>query len=231
MLTVVFFKWADRHHGYEGKFHSRHVNVMADRIDCYYPDPHRFVCFTDDPAGIAGRIETHTLWDDYADIPNPTGGGRPSCYRRLKLWDPAIENILGKRFVHIDLDAVVCGDLRPLWNRIEDVVMWADPFKRWPYLGGTYLMNAGARPHVWRDFDPAKSPQLAAAKGYQGSDQAWISYCLGYGEAAWTHRDGLYRQLPGKLKQKPQDARIVFTTGRRPPWGINISWMREVYEN
>lgn len=231
MLTVVFFKWADRHHGYKGKFNSSHVNVMADRIDEYYPDPHRFVCFTDDPAGIDSRIETHALWDDYADIPNPTGGGRPSCYRRLKLWDPAIENILGKRFVHIDLDAVVCGDLRPLWNRKEDLVMWADPFQRWPYLGGTYLMNAGARPQVWEAFHPVKSPQLAAAKGYQGSDQAWISYCLGYGEAAWTQGDGLYRQLPGKLKQKPQDARIVFTTGRRPPWGIDIGWMREAYEN
>lgn len=231
MLAVVLFKWVDRHHGYEGVFDSQHVNVMAERVSHYYPDPHRLVCFTDDPAGIDKHIETYPLWDDYADIPNPTGGGRPSCYRRLKLWDPAIEAILGKRFVHLDLDAVVCGDLRPLWNRDEDVVMWADPFKRWPYLGGTYLMNAGARPKVWCNFNPETSPKLAAAKGYQGSDQAWISYCLGYGEAAWTQGDGLYRQLPGELTVKPHDARIVFTTGRRPPWGIDIGWMREAYVN
>lgn len=139
-----------------------------------------------------------------------------------------MRELVGDRFVHLDLDAIVCGDLRPLWNRTEDVVMWRDPQGRWPYIGATFLCNTGARPEVWDDFDPATSPRIAAAKGYQGSDQAWLSYRLGI-EAAWTQADGIYRQLPGGLKQKPDNARIVFTTGIRPPWSIDIGWMHDAY--
>lgn len=32
-----------------------------------------------------------------------------------------IEKIAGPRFVSIDLDVVITADLRPLWNRPEDV--------------------------------------------------------------------------------------------------------------
>jgi len=226
MMTVVLFKWQDRYHGYKPKFSARHVNAMANMVDAHYPDQHRFVCFTDDAEGIDSRIQCAPVWDDFADVPNPTGGGRPSCYRRLKLWAPEMAEVLGPRFVHLDLDGVVCGDLRPLWNRPEDVVMWADPQGRWPYIGATFLCNAGARPEVWTDFNPAKSPILAACKGYQGSDQAWLSYRIP-NEARWTQADGIYRQLPRQLAIKPDNARVVFTTGIRPPWDADVGWIKE----
>lgn len=226
MLTVVIFKWQDRHHGYVPKFTARHVNAMANMVDAYHQDPHRIVCFTDDATGVDPRIQCLPLWDDYAHVPNPTGGGRPSCYRRLKLWAPEMTALIGPRFVHLDLDAVVCGDLRPLWNRYEDVVMWTDPQGRWPYMGGTYMADTGARPEVWTEFDPVTSPRLAAAKGYQGSDQAWLSYRLGK-EAFWTHADGIYRQLPRQFAEKPRNARIVFTTGIRPPWDADVGWIKD----
>lgn len=229
MLTVVLCKWNDTHHGYQGKFTAENVNVMANMIDRHYSDPHRLVCFTDDPACVDSRIETHPIWDDFAALPNPTGGGRPSCYRRLNLWRPGVADIVGPRFVQLDLDAVVCGDLRPLWNRPEPLVMYEDYHGQWPYSGAMYLMDTGCRPQVWDGFDPIHSPVQAAAKGYQGSDQAWINYALGEGEATWGKRDGVYRQLPGQFKQKPPNAKIVFTTGKRPPWSLGIGWMSKEY--
>lgn len=227
MLTVVTFKWNDP--GYGGKFSAEHVNIMQRMVARHYRSPHRFVCFTDDPAGIDADIEALPLWDDYASLPNPTGGGRPSCYRRLKLFDPAMRDVLGERFVSIDLDTVIVNDLGPVWDRPEDVVMFRAPHGKWPYNGAMFMVNTGARPQVWRDFDPVESPRLAAAKGYQGSDQAWLSYCLGPDEAVWTDADGVYYPLPAALRQQPGNARVVFTTGRRPPWKSPVPWVRAAY--
>lgn len=228
-LTVVTFKWKTP--GYRAVFESKHVNILRRMVLRHYPDPVRFVCFTDDPAGLAEGIEAHPLWDDHRRVPNPTGGGRPSCYLRLKLWDPAMREVLGPRFVMLDLDTVICGDLRPIFNRPEDVVLWKSPTNQWPYNGAMLMANTGARPQVWHDFDPVESPKATHARGYRGSDQAWISHCLGPGEAVWTERDGVIFQndLWRHQSRKPPGARIVFTTGGHPPWAARASWVREHY--
>lgn len=200
-------------------------------VERHYPEPHRFICITDDQEGLGDMVEAVPLWDDYARVPNPTGGGRPSCYRRLKLFDPAIRHVVGERFVMLDLDTVVTGDLRPLFDRPEDVVMWKSPTGEWPYNGAMFMMNSGARPEVWTDFDPVESPKLTTAAGYRGSDQAWISYKLGWNEAVWTEKEGVYylgalRKFRNEL---PKNARIVFTTGGTAPWTLKYPWVRKHY--
>lgn len=228
MLTVVTFKWRDPQYG--GVFKSEHVNVLRSMVKRHYDAPHRFVCFTDDPDGLDGGVEALPIWDDHANVANPTGGGRPSCYRRLKLFDPAMRDVLGERFVCMDVDAVITGDLKPLWDRPEDVVMWKSPTGEWPYNGAMFMANAGARPEVWTDFDPVESPRKTHKAGYRGSDQAWMSYRLGWGEATWTQeRDGVWFLNPSERGRKPANARIVFTTGRCPPWKAHESWIKEAY--
>lgn len=228
-LCVVTFKWHTP--GYRAKFESKHVNTLRRMVLRHYPDPIRFVCVTDDPAGLAEGIEALPLWDDHAAVPNPTGGGRPSCYRRLKLWDPAMRDVLGPRFVMLDLDVVICGDLRPLWNRSEDVVMWRSPSREWPYNGAMLMADTGARPQVWTDFDPMESPKATQARGYRGSDQAWLSHVLGADEAVWTAADGVIFQndLWRRQSRQPRGGRVVFTTGGHPPWTARAPWVREHY--
>lgn len=226
MLSVVTFKWATPN--YRAQFAARTVNVLRNMVARHYPDPHRFICITDDAAGLMDGIEVVPLWSDLADVPNPTGGGRPSCYRRLKLFDPAMRDVIGSRYVMLDLDTIVCGDLRPVFNRTEDIVLWRSPTGEWPYNGAMYLANAGARPQVWRDFDRVESPRLTHAHGYRGSDQAWISYRLGPSEPVWTEADGVryYGKLPDRRKP-PADARIIFTTGGCAPWKLGHAWVRQ----
>lgn len=228
-ISVVCFKWHAP--GYRCKFDSTHVNTLRDMVARHYPDQHRFICVTDDPQGIADGIEKLRIWNDYANVPNPTGGGRPSCYRRLKLFAPDIGDFLGERIVWLDLDAVVCGDLRPLWNRPEDVVLWRNPQNLWPYNGAMGMLTAGARPRVWTDFDPKTSPALTESVGYRGSDQAWLSYRIP-GEATWSAADGVYYigVMPdGRRDVKPANARIVFFNGGNPPWESNHAWVRANY--
>jgi hypothetical protein len=205
----------------------------------HYPHPHRFLCITDDAAGLDPDVETIPLWNDFAHVPSPHGGKNPSCYRRLRLFHPEIASVFGERFVSLDLDCVIVGDLTPLWDRPEDFVAWGDtnPLPGSHYNGSMMLLRAGARPQVWTEFDPATSPQLALRARCFGSDQGWISYCLGPGEARWTQADGVYSFrndiMPANVARLPANARIIFWHGHVDPWSnyaqANCPWVREHY--
>ncbi len=203
-------------------------------VDRHYPDPHRVICVTDDPVGIDPTVEILPLWDDFADLPSPHGGKNPSCYRRLRMFSADIAAVFGPRFVTLDLDCVLVRDMRPVWNRPEDFVIWGDtnPQPGSHYNGGMVLMTAGARKGVWEQFDPKNSPKKAFQARCWGSDQGWISYCLGPGETKWSKLDGVYsyrNDLKPKGGRLPADARIVLFHGATDPWdndGQRVEWVR-----
>ena len=235
MLSVVCFKWRPRL-GYRSSYGPAQVHTLRDMVRRHYPDPHRFICVTDDPAGLDANVEVVPLWDDHASVPNPSFPDGPSCYRRLKVFSPYVAPILGERIVCIDLDVVIVDDLRPLWNRPEPFVGWRDPVRKWPYNGSLFMLDAGARPEVWETFDPATSPGLSSGAGMRGSDQGWMSYVLGWNEAAWTEDDGVIsfqrevKKAGGKL---PRGARIVVFWGKHDPWSRQAQalspWIKEHY--
>jgi hypothetical protein len=51
MLSVVTWRWKPRR-GYRSSFGPETVNVLRSMVRRWYPKPHRFICVTDDPAGI-----------------------------------------------------------------------------------------------------------------------------------------------------------------------------------
>lgn len=238
MLSVVCWKWAPPR-GYRSSFGPNTVNVLRRMVARHYPDPHRFLCVTDDPDGLDKDIEVVPAWNDFATIPSPSGGRNPSCYRRLRAFAPDIEAVFGKRFVSMDLDMVITGDLRPVWNRPEDFVIWGDAHPRTFYNGSMFLLSAGARAKVWTTFDPVASPKAAKAHGHFGSDQGWISYCLGPGEQKWTQEDGVYsfrNHLGGDgsnpARQLPSNVKVVVMHGAHDPWGPvarRLPWIQEHY--
>lgn len=241
--TVVTWKWKPRP-GYRSKFESEHVNVLRAMVARHYRRPHRFVCVTDDPEGLDPRVEALPIPDLWGNVQNPSWPNGPSCYRRLHMFAADVDQWLGRRFVSMDLDAVVVGDLEPLWDRPEDVVLWSDPLftPRGMYCGSMVLLTAGAYPRVHDSFDPEDSPRKTHAAGCLGSDQGWISYTLGPRMPCWTTADGVYSfwvHLEGKGQRPPRpprrdlphDARVVFFHGRRDPWHADVQdefpWVRE----
>jgi hypothetical protein len=232
MLSVVTWKWKP-FNGYRSSYSPDTVNILRRMVARHYPDPHRFICVTDDPDGLDPDVEVVPLWDDHATLLHPHSHTHPSCYRRLKAFAPEMREILGKRFVSIDLDCVVMGDLRPLWNRPEEFVGLAGTQPPTTFNGSMFLLTAGTRPRVWNDFHPRYSPDYAKKAGHYGSDQAWISYCLGEKEARWTTADGVYSYrlhvapVGGRL---PVDARICFFNGKADPWSkgpSELEWVRQ----
>ena len=146
-----------------------------------------------------------------------------------------MEKQLGDRMVSLDLDTVVTGDLGPLWDRPEDFVIWGETNPRSFYNGSMWLLTAGARSQVWTQFDPRSSPKAAYKAGRFGSDQGWLSHCLGPGEKTWTRADGVYSynvHLRGKAEKLPPNARIVMFHGSVDPWSPDaqrLAWVKHHY--
>lgn len=229
MLSVVTFLWRDEQYRWNRFFRygPDHVNRLRNMVRRNLKLDHEFCCITDDSSGIEKDIRIVPLWDDLRHM------GR--CYVRLKAFSEEMREVIGERFVSIDLDAVIVRDITPVLDRNEDFVIWGDVARNTPYNGSMWMMNAGARKQVWEDFDPETSPGLGKKRGYIGSDQAWMAVCLGAGESKWGQRDGVYsfrrhilprrRNLPlGLLRRRcpkgvnlPEPARIVFFHGHFDP--------------
>lgn len=220
MLSVITWLW--RKDGYRSVFTGHHVNVLAAMVARNLRLPHRFLCVTDIHEGIdTSAVTVIPAWNDFVDVQSPYGAHQPSCYRRLRAFHPEIGQVFGERFVMLDLDTVIVGDVTPLWDRPEDFVAWGETDPRSFYNGSMMLIRAGCRPKVWTDFDPQTSPMLAKSAGRFGSDQGWLSYCLGPGEARWTTEDGVYSyrvHLRANPTQLPGNARIVMFHGGTDPW-------------
>lgn len=234
--SVVCWKWIKP--GYRSSFDATSVNVLRNQVARHYPHPHRFICVTDDPSGIDAGIETFPLGESFLDLKNPTWSWGPNCFPRLQAFAPEFEKVAGKRFVSMDLDTVITGDLTPLWDRPEDFVIYASVQARGAYNGSMFMMDAGARRQVWEKFDPQSSPQAANAAGHRGSDQGWIEYTLGRGEATWTASDGIYAYRWDCMKQRrgklPPNCRMVVFHGKFDPWMAETQaqspWIKEHYQ-
>lgn len=236
MLTVVCWKWKSPQ-GYRSTFLGEHVNILRNMVKRHLQLEHEFVCVTDDPTGIDEGVRVVPLWNDFEDLQSFVGNTRPACYRRLKVFNAEAAG-LGERVLSIDLDAVITADITPLVDRDDDFVIWGDTARGTLYNGGFWLLRRGTRQKVWSSFDPLTSPMATRAAGIIGSDQAWISYSLGKGQATWTVKDGVY-SFRNHLKTRssfdlPPDAKLVMFHGAHDPWDADVQhrypWVREHYK-
>jgi len=229
MLHIVLWKWTQK--GFREKYTSEHVNIMAAMIARNFKHiPYRVICITDNAEGIDDTVQTFPLWSDFKDMHNASGVHLPSCYRRLRLFDPATQDSLGirmgERIVSIDLDTVIVGSLNGLFSRGERFVGWAVRGTRHirVFNGSFFMFNAGDLDIVWTNFDPETSPQLAQKAGYFGSDQSWMSYMLSKRTdcAGWSYP--VIASYPREVARRPlpKGCSIVFFHGKRKPWHPNV---------
>jgi hypothetical protein len=203
------------------------VNVFDAMLRRHYSAEHRLICITDDPKGI--KCETFPLWKDYSTVPNVSSPLFPSCYRRLKIFDPETQRLLaiaeGERVVSSDLDVVFCGDLVPLFDRPEEFVGWRGigSHVATVYNGSLFMFRAGRMAWFWTEFDPVLSPQQTRDANYFGSDQAWMSFRLNGSAPGWDMNEGVYSfardfARAGGMQEPPPNARAIFFNGKRKPW-------------
>jgi len=226
MLTVLTWLWHQP--GGRTLYTAHHVNIWADMVRRHLTIPHRLACVTSTPSGIDPSIDIISPPGDFEDVVLPTwSGGFPQCLRRVALFRPDAAEIFGERFVSMDLDCVIGASLDPLFDTDIDFKMYRGTTGKRPYNGSMLLMTAGARPHVYETFTPERA--VAAGQQYVGSDQAWISYVLGPGEATWSADDGVawWGSYVGL-----DPVRIMFFPGNPKPWRLaehGYDWIAEHY--
>lgn len=237
MISVVCFKWNRVKEGMQlpstvDQYGPEHVNILYHSVKRNTTVHHRFICVTDNAEGLHPDIEVVPLWDYCKYL-----GG---CYNRLYIFSTDIENLFGPRFIAIDIDCVIVGNIDHILNRNDDFIINEYDIKKNQhathqyYNGSLIMMNAGTRDEIWNDFDPSVTPELLQSRKDRvelvGSDQAWISHCLGAGEKTFKNADGVYdyRKLSNK-KELPRNAAIVTFAGKRDPLTEyrKIEWIRQ----
>ena len=221
-LKVVCWKW-EAPIGYRSAFTHLQVNTLYSMVKRHYHKPFELVCITDNERLLDPAIRVIPLKqvEKFAHLPSPHGGLNPACYRRLVMYSEEAREMIGERFVSVDLDVVLVDDVTPVWDRPEDFMIWGETLRRTPYNGSMQLMTAGARKQVYDRFDPDTSPRAARTAGFDGSDQAWISYVLGPHEKRWTKDDGVYSfrlHVKPNAGKMPKGARVIFFEGQVDPW-------------
>lgn len=233
MIDIVCYLWR----GWNPLriFLPEHVNTLAAALRRTLSVAHRFICVSDDSAGLDKKIEwlqTPAAAANLGKLQTLEGPRFPSCYRRLWSFSAEAKAHFGERILLVDIDLVPVRDLAPLLDREEDFVGWR-PAMHWGktdrVAGGLYLLRVGTYTRVFDDFDGPPAQALARRAGYRGSDQAWISYCLGKTAAIWPANAGIYsiRDMRNGQLPLPADARLVQFNGPKKPWESSLPWVRE----
>jgi hypothetical protein len=241
MISVVCWKWEPekgaRHEGKRRSFSCQHVNVLKASIDRNTTIPYKFVCVTDDWKGLDSTVE-------YVNIDRhfPRIKGFGGCFRRLRAFDfSTAVALFGGRFISIDIDSVVVGNMDKLLSFRDDFRIWMEQYRRrTPYCGSLWGMKSGARQEVWSKFEnkPYMALEAIDRLKYTGTDQAHISVCLYNKERTWGQNEGVYNfntqirrkassiqvNRDGSFKEVfktdgniPKEASIVFFNGKYDP--------------
>ena len=222
-----------------GLFGPEYVNKLRSMLARHLSVPHRLICVTDSSKGIDPGVEVLPMWTDHAEM---VAGSR-SCFRRLRMFDPVVRGALGPRFLHLDLDVVIVGDITPIAVRTEPIVVYdqnagmAHNSKgRAVYNPSFLLMDAGAMPQVWADFHANPTGVWEAAKkaGWSCSDMSVIGlYFDKVRPPTLGPKEGLvayWRDVKPK-GQLPPGARAVLFYGNDNPGDAKVQaknpWIKE----
>src|SRR5690606_4263583 len=148
MLGVVCWLWGPTQ-AYRSQFSPPHVNTLRRMVERHYPHPHRLHCITDQREGSDPEVRVPPLGDDHRKRRAIYGPDTHDCDPRLKAFDISMREFIGPRFISLDLDVVITRDVTPVFNRPEDFLIWGVRGRRTPWNGSMWMMNAGARQHVW----------------------------------------------------------------------------------
>lgn len=233
MLSIVTFKWEPLANQLESiptqvgptkvDYGSDHVNIHYNMIRRNLSIPFRYVLFTDKrDYTINENVIQLDLWNTFREL-----GG---CYHRLYTFSNQMRAMVGDRFVCMDLDMIITGDITSLLTREEDFVyyrMRGSDGSGWRMNNGMYMMNAGARNHIWEIFKDAPKASMEKRVG-PGTDQGWTNFCVQklhpqkYYDAYWEQGvDGIYDMRQDIIETGrttlPNDCKILMWPGPRDP--------------
>lgn len=224
MLTVACYLWSDPlwRHTDAFQYGPHHVRQLQKQVAKNLTVPHEFVCITDRPHMFDADKNVRAIpINREKHIPGTE-------FVKLMTFHPDGKNLIGERVLQLDLDTVIVGNIDPIVDRGEDVVVWRNPSRvpydnpsvasRPFYNGSVILHRCGTWPAVWH-FN-TQMPNRTVR-----DTQVWMSFVLGPNAPYWDQSDGIYRlgreDTPGSgiVGDLPANARIVsFVGSEHKPW-------------
>jgi hypothetical protein len=228
-------------------FGPEYVNKLHWMLRRHLRIPFTFHCVTDDPTGLDDAwVDVRPMYADHAEM----AAGKRSCFRRLRLLDREMGNVFGPRILQLDLDVVFTGDVTPLFDRPEPVVLVEQSVSggRAVHNPSMFLFDAGVWHDLWERFHADPRGVWAAATSNKrehgwsrvNSDMTVINDHVSTSKlrpARWTQRDGVVaywrevRRLGGRL---PPGARAVLFYGRENPGDVEAQkkspWIKEHWQ-
>jgi hypothetical protein len=158
-LTVACLKWGT-------KYSVDYVNILYSMVQRHLSAPHRFVCLTDDPTGIA--CETLPI------VPN-----LPTWWGKLTLFNHPLPG----RILYLDLDTVIVDGIDG-FAAYDGPFCLIKPFYRdRGFASGVMSIAPDFGRHVWEKF--ARNPQAAidscrryADPPWNNGDQRWLELTI-----------------------------------------------------
>lgn len=188
-VNVVCMKWGSL-------YGPEYVDHLRAGVARHLKRPHRFVCFTDDGAGLRPDVEVRPL----PDLGLPAGQ-RDLRWRKLALFRRELGDLAGTA-LFLDLDLVVVDDLAPFFDlpgrfRIirDDDLFRPKPLRRLNPARDRFLHSVG-NSSVFRFevgahgyiLDAYLADPAGAARRYEISQQFQSAQLAAHGELAYWPR-------------------------------------------
>ena len=219
-VNVLSLKWG-------GKYGPDYVNRLYGGVRRHLGLEFRFLCFTDDAAGLRAEVETHPLPE--IDLPP---AWRRTPWLKLALFRDGLAGLSG-RSLFLDLDVLVAGPLEEFFafapGRRCIIREWERPWQRWrrrgaPGNSSVFRFEAGASGAILDRFMRERDRALASYR--IPVDQRYLTEAFGP-DRTWWPADWVVsfkrHCLPGFPRnlfappRLPPAARIVVFHGRPNP--------------
>ena len=149
---------------------------------------------------------------------------RRGCLVRMRMFDHVWQERLGmkagSRIVNIDVDAIITGELDPLFGGDDEfrIMQGFNSTNPCPFNGSLWMFRAGERHDVFDDFSFEEYKRLDVPFHAIPDDQGWL-HSRFPNAASYTPADGVYafkkKTWPGGL-ELPGGARVIAFPGRTP---------------
>lgn len=198
---------------YQGRG-AQYVNTLFDMVARNLAEgfPGRFVCFTDDPTGLAPNIVVRSL-------PAGLNGWWNKLYLfKEGLFDP------GDRIFYLDLDTLITGRLDEIVQAPGKLIVMRDFLRGYGVQSAVMAWDAGVGASLWEMFEMMGRPD------FQGGDQAWIEKHAA-GLSFWQDQfPDLFVSYKFSGRVPPLKASVVCFHGVPRPHQVTTGWVPEVWK-
>ena len=221
MNNIICMKWGT-------KFGVNYVNTLAAMVRRHLPTPHRFVCFTDNGAGLDPRIEVFPLPEMNLPEHLPERG-----WRKLTVFNEKLADLEGTA-LFLDLDVVILSDLRPLFEHPGRFLIVHEWGFRDPVIGNSsvFRFEVGKHPDILDYF----VNHLDVVRERHRNEQAYLSHAvhakgiLEYWPEEWCISFKRHCMRPFPINyflppKKPEKAKIVIFHGNPNPDVARDGWI------